>query len=335
MTQVSEFNYELPADLIAQAPLEERGASRMLAVSRDRQTFRDDLFAHVDRYIRPGDCLVLNNTRVFPGRLHGLRRGVRVEVFLTQPLNAEETEWLALVKPGKRVRVGDVVEFGKGFSCEIVSHGEYGERTIRFYAQGSVRDAIDASGEVPLPPYIHRKPSETDRERYQTVFAETRGSVAAPTAGLHFTCKILEHCRQAGANIAFVTLHVGLGTFAPVRSETVEGISLHSEPFSISEESAAKIHSAKRVVCVGTTSVRTVETFALTGQLCGETSLFISPGFPFRLTGAVLTNFHLPQSTLLMLVSAFAGKDLTLRAYNHAVAERYRFFSYGDCMFIE
>lgn len=313
----------------------------MLAVSKERGSLEDGQFANLPQYLRPGDCLILNNTRVFPARLHGRRNskdGGEVEVFLLRALNADETVWRCLVKPGKRIRKGDRILFGLEFEAEVVEHGEYGERTIRFHAAGPVADLLEELGETPLPPYIERSDKALDRARYQTVFAEHRGAAAAPTAGLHFTPEILEACRKAGAEIAYVTLHVGLGTFAPLRVEKVSEIELHEEYFEIAESDAELMRAAKRRVCVGTTSVRTVETAMLRGGLRamqGETNLFIHPGFAFKATDAMLTNFHLPQSSLLMLVSAFAGHDLTMRAYRHAVEEKYRFFSYGDCMFIE
>lgn len=313
----------------------------MLVVSRETQSFHDDAFAHFSRYVRPGDCLVLNNTRVFPARLRGRRNtpeGAKAEVFLVRSLAEEETVWKALVKPAKRVRKGDRILFNEDFYAEVLEEGEFGERTLRLNARKPISGLLEEFGRTPLPPYIHREPSGRDRERYQTVFAERRGSVAAPTAGLHFTAEMLDSCRAEGAEIAYVTLHVGLGTFAPLHEETVEKVHLHEESFAIAAPDAERMRGAKRLVCVGTTSVRTLETALLRGGLLpmqGETDLFIYPGFPFRGTGALLTNFHLPQSSLLMLVAAFAGRDLALAAYRHAVAERYRFFSYGDCMLIE
>ncbi len=325
--------------MIAQEPLEDRTASRMMVLSKGR--LADDQFQRFASFLRPGDCLVLNNTRVFPARLHGRRNrkdGAEVEVFLLRAFDAQETEWRCLVRPGKRTRKGDRILFSAELSAEVLEHGEYGERTIRFAAARPVAELLEEIGETPLPPYIHRQAATADRSRYQTVFAEQRGSVAAPTAGLHFTPEILAACRQAGAEIAYVTLHVGLGTFAPLRVENVSDIELHEEYFEIAESDAERMRAAERRVCVGTTSVRTVETAMLRGGLRpmqGQTNLFIHPGYCFKGTDAMLTNFHLPQSSLLMLVSAFAGYDLTMRAYRHAVAERYRFFSYGDCMFIE
>ena len=327
--------------MIAQEPLPERTASRMLVLSRSQQSFRDDTFANFHGYMRPGDCVVLNNTRVFPARLHGRRNtesGAQVEVFLVRALRDDETEWQALVRPAKRVRAGEKIFFSDELQAEILSAGDFGERTIRLLSAKPLAELLEKLGETPLPPYIHRAPTIADRDRYQTVFAKERGSIAAPTAGLHFTPQMLDQCRAAGAEVAYVTLHVGLGTFAPLRENNVAEIRLHEEYFEITDADARIMSAAKRLFCIGTTSVRTVETAILRGglqKMNGQTNLFIYPGFHFRATGAMLTNFHLPQSSLLMLVSAFAGRDLVLSAYRHAVAERYRFFSYGDCMLIE
>jgi S-adenosylmethionine:tRNA ribosyltransferase-isomerase len=313
----------------------------MLVISREKQCFRDDTFSNFNRYIRPGDCLVLNNTRVFPARLRGNRNstsGAEIEVFFLRALDKEDRVWNVLVRPGKRVRTGDVIVFPNQFRAEVRSQGEFGERTVVFPAQQSVRDLLQSFGETPLPPYIHRRVSAIDRDRYQTVFAQKTGSVAAPTAGLHFTLGMLEQCRAAGAEVANVTLHIGLGTFAPLRAKNVADITLHTEGFDISALDAQIMQAARRLFCIGTTSVRVVETAMLRGglrQMEGETNLFIYPGFDFQATGALLTNFHLPQSSLLMLVCAFAGRELTLEAYRHAVSARYSFFSYGDCMLIE
>jgi S-adenosylmethionine:tRNA ribosyltransferase-isomerase len=339
--QVSDFYYELPEELIAQEPPAERGASRMLVVSRQQQSFHDDSFRNFSQYIRPGDCLVLNDTRVFPARLHGRRNhaaGAEVEVFLLRAQDEAETIWKCLVKPGKRVKPGDRIVFNEDLTAEVLDQGEYGERILRLSANSPVRELLERLGEMPLPPYIHRKPRPQDKERYQTVFSARSGSVAAPTAGLHFTQDILAECVAAGAAVAHVTLHVGQGTFAPLRAEKLADIRLHEEYFEISERDAEILRNARRCLCVGTTSVRTIETAMLRGGFAamqGETNLFISPGFHFRAADAMLTNFHLPESSLLMLVSALAGRDLILAAYRHAVAERYRFFSYGDCMLIE
>jgi S-adenosylmethionine:tRNA ribosyltransferase-isomerase len=341
--QVSDFYYDLPKELIAQAPPAERGASRMLVVSRAKNAFHDDVFSNFSRYVSPGDCLVLNNTRVFPARLHGTRNtntGAKVEVFLLQSENEEQSLWQCLVRPGKRVLVGDSILLRLGLRAEILSYGKFGERTVRFHSSAAqpVAEILNQIGEMPLPPYIERRPNIVDSERYQTIFAKHSGSVAAPTAGLHFTPEILEQCRAAGAKVAEVTLHVGLGTFAPLRAVKLERIQLHEERFEIGAAAAQNMREASRIFCVGTTSVRTVETAASQGDLTamsGSTNIFIYPGFHFLATGALLTNFHLPESSLLLLVSAFAGRELTLAAYRHAVAARYRFFSYGDCMLIE
>lgn len=312
----------------------------MLVVSRAKQTFEDRMFADLPQYLGPGDCIALNNTRVFPARLHGYRNhatGASVEVFLIRAKPGDETIWAALVKPAKRVRSGDTILFGSGLRADVIEESEYGERTLKFHAAESVSELFERLGSTPLPPYIHRKPGASDKERYQTVFAKKKGSVAAPTAGLHFTEKILEQCRAAGASLAYVTLHVGLGTFAPLREARLEKIQLHEEYFELQPDDAAVMAAAQRIVCVGTTTVRTLETAMLRGglkEVQGDTNLFISPGFEFKATGALLTNFHLPQSSLLILASSFAGKDLALRAYRYAVEQRYRFFSYGDCMLI-
>ena len=332
--QVSDFYYDLPRELIAQEAPAERGGSQMLVVSRETQSFHDDSFRNFSKYIRAGDCLILNNTRVFPARLHGRRNhaaGAELEVLL---LREEETNiWKCLVKPAKRARVGDRILFSDEFSAQVLEEGEFGERRVRLIAAAPIAELLERYGEMPLPPYIERQAAAADRERYQTVFAAHTGSAAAPTAGLHFTAAMLEECRAAGAKIAYITLHVGLGTFAPLREKRLEDIQLHEEHFEITDGDAEQIRSAKRRFCVGTTSVRAIESAVTATQ--GETRLFIYPGYQFRVADAMLTNFHLPESSLLMLVSAFAGRELVLAAYRHAVAARYRFFSYGDCMLIE
>jgi S-adenosylmethionine:tRNA ribosyltransferase-isomerase len=352
---LADFDYDLPHDLIAQEPLADRAASRMLVLHRAEHRWEDRMFRDLPEYIRAGDCLILNNSRVFPSRLYGRREGVhalavgknnpkrrenlsgRVEVFLTRPVSADRKTWEALVRPGRKMRTGERVRFADHLSGEIVARGEFGERTIRFDCEGDIYDALDAIGHMPLPPYIHRPDRPEDRERYQTVFAVKTGSVAAPTAGLHFTPEMLDRCRSAGAEIAYVTLHVGLGTFQPLHSDVLEKVKLHSETFEMDADNAARIRAARRRIAVGTTSVRTIETAARGGDVAaaaGETDLFIYPGFEFRVTDALLTNFHLPKSSLLVLVSAFAGREFVLEAYRHAVRERYRFYSYGDCMLI-
>ncbi len=349
---LSQFDYHLPPELIAQEPLADRAASRMLVVHRAEGRWEDRQFRDLPLFLGPGDCLVLNDSRVFPARLLGHRAGVRalpvgkrnparheyltgeVEVFLLRPLDASAHEWEALVRPGRKMRTGERIRFAGGLEAEVVARGEFGERTIRFSGAEDVYAAIEAIGHVPLPPYIKRADAPADRERYQTVFARERGSVAAPTAGLHFTGEVLDACRARGAAIEYVTLHVGLGTFQPLHADHVEEGRLHSERYRVSQEAALRIREARRVVAAGTTAVRTIETVCASGALSGETDIFIYPGFVFRRTGAMLTNFHLPRTSLLLLVAAFAGTELTLAAYRHAVAERYRFYSYGDCMLI-
>jgi len=300
----------------------------MLVLYREEQRWEDRMFRELPEFLDFGDCLVLNNSKVFPSRLFGHRAGMsgEVEVLLLQPISTDAKTWTALVHPGRKMRTGERIEFD-GLEAEIIGRSEYGERTIHFRLDGDLFTMLDKIGHVPLPPYIKRLDTPQDRERYQTVFARQTGSVAAPTAGLHFTPEILDACRSTGAEIAYVTLHVGLGTFQPVRDDK-----LHSERFHITGENAARIRASKRVICAGTTSVRAVESLLL-GK-AGETDLFIRPGFRFQRTDAMLTNFHLPQSSLLVLVSAFAGREFVLGAYQHAVESGYRFYSYGDCMLI-
>jgi S-adenosylmethionine:tRNA ribosyltransferase-isomerase len=355
VVKISEFDYQLPEELIAQEPLADRSASRMLVLDRAEGRWEDRRFVEFPEFVRPGDCLVLNNSRVFPSRLFGHREGThslrvgknnpkrrenlsgRVEVFLTEPVSADRKTWEALVRPGRKMRTGERIRFGDSLSGEITGRGEYGLRTIRFDCDGDFFDVVETIGHVPLPPYIKRPDRPADRERYQTVFASERGSVAAPTAGLHFTGEVLDRCRAAGADVAYVTLHVGLGTFQPLHTDVVEEAHLHSEHYQMDGANAARIRSAARRIAVGTTSARTLETAARTGPVeasAGVTDIFIYPGFEFRAVDALLTNFHLPQSSLLLLVAAFAGRDLVLAAYEHAVRERYRFFSYGDSMLI-
>jgi len=328
--QLSDYDYELPEELIAQEPPAERDAARMLVLYRSEQRFEDRQFREFPAFLRAGDCLVLNDSRVLPSRL----LAGRSEMLLLEPASEDAREWKALVRPGRKIRLGDVIRFDDRLSAEIVASGERGERTVRFLGDEDVYAAIDRLGHMPLPPYIKRRDRPAERDRYQTVFARERGSVAAPTAGLHFTGEILDQVTNTGANIARVTLHVGLGTFQPIEREDFENHQLHFERYSISPDASHEIESARRVVAVGTTSVRTLESAAVSGAIAGTTNLFIYPGYEFRRTGAMLTNFHLPRTSLLLLVCAFAGTELTLAAYRHAVAERYRFFSYGDCMLI-
>lgn len=336
---LSDFDYHLPDQLVAQAPLAERAGSRMLVVDRVKGTWEDATFLDLPRYLRSGDCLALNNTRVFPARLLGQKEGYHraVEVFLLRPETPDRLKWRALVRPGRQMHPGTEVTFSPALSCLILESGVRGERLVEFRCTGDIDQELSAVGHIPLPPYIHRSDEESDRERYQTVFAEEPGSVAAPTAGLHFTPEVLSACQQAGADLAKVTLHVGLGTFQPLSQDEVEANQLHHEHFELSAGSAAALNAAQRRIAVGTTTVRTLESVAATGPIreyAGDTNLFIYPGYQFRAVDAMLTNFHLPKSSLLLLVCAFGGRDLILDAYRHAVEAEYRFFSYGDCMLI-
>jgi S-adenosylmethionine:tRNA ribosyltransferase-isomerase len=330
---LSEFDYLLPPERIAQEPLADRAGARMLVVDRAKGTWEDRRFVHFPEYIHAGDCLALNESRVFPSRLIGRREhgeGGRVEVFLVRPVPDEDLVWIALVHPGRKMRTRERVIISEKLTVEILARGEHGERTVRLHPVGDLYEVLERAGHTPLPPYIRRADTASDRERYQTVYARERGSVAAPTAGLHFTPEILERCCAAGAEIARVTLHVGLGTFQPLHTGVIEEVRLHRETFHVSDDAVSVMARAQRVIAVGTTSVRAIES----DPSRSETDLFISPGFVFRRTGALLTNFHLPKSSLLVLVCAFAGTELTLAAYRHAVEQRYRFFSYGDCMLI-
>jgi S-adenosylmethionine:tRNA ribosyltransferase-isomerase len=350
--RVSDFDYHLPEELIAQEPLEDRAGATMLVLYRNAQRWEDRMFRELPEFLGEGDCLVLNDSRVFPSRLYGHREGVhalpvgknnpklrenlsgKVEVLLLRPVSTDAREWQALVRPGRKMRTNERIRFDDELEAEITGRGEFGERTLRFVTKGDIYDALERIGHVPLPPYIKRVDTAADRERYQTVFAREKGSVAAPTAGLHFTPEVLERCRAAGAGIAYVTLHVGLGTFQPLHSEVIEEVRLHQETYSITAENADRMNGARRLVAVGTTSVRTIESAAQTGALGGETEIFIYPGYSFQRTGALVTNFHLPRSSLLLLACAFGGTDFVLNAYRHAVERRYRFYSYGDCMLI-
>ena len=353
--RVEDFDFELPAELIAQQPPSERGQSRMLVLDRADGGLRDANFGDFPSMLRAGDLLVLNDSRVIPARLYArrtLRRERekptgRIEVMLTEP--AGENQWRALVRPGRKVAMGErlILPGPSGaveLEAEVMERGQFGDRLLRFEPVEDFFAVLDRIGHMPLPPYIRRDDADADRERYQTVFSRERGSVAAPTAGLHFTPQVLEALVGRGVEVARITLHVGLGTFAPLRVERLADVHLHRERYTLTEATAEAVNLAvregRRIVAVGTTVVRTLEQCALQaggGELTahsGETEIFISPGFEFRLVGALLTNFHLPQSSLLMLVSAFAGRERVLAAYAHAVHEKYRFFSYGDCMFV-
>jgi S-adenosylmethionine:tRNA ribosyltransferase-isomerase len=376
--RVADFDFDLPAELIAQQPPAERGLSRMMAMDRATGALRNASFAEFPSLLQPGDLLVLNDTRVIPARLYAHRTLQRerekptgqIEVMLTEqvrpgapgpsqlgtwettdpnPQTTGDNLWRALVRPGRKVAIGEILVFPSpdgsfALEAEVLERGQFGERLLRFKPVDDFFAVLDRIGHMPLPPYIRRDDAEADRERYQTVFSRERGSVAAPTAGLHFTPQILDALAARGVEIARITLHVGLGTFAPLRVERVDEVHLHRERYTLTAPAADAINnaarSARRIVAVGTTVVRTLEHCAKQAAglplqpHSGETEIFISPGFDFRLVGAMLTNFHLPQSSLLMLVSAFAGREAVLAAYDHAVQQKYRFFSYGDCMFL-
>jgi S-adenosylmethionine:tRNA ribosyltransferase-isomerase len=364
---VSDFNYHLPEELIAQEALADRAGSRLLCLRRASGAVADRSFHDFPELLRPDDLIVFNNTRVFPARLFGRRSGFRaqplsaqnpasrdflqgrVEVLLTKQVSQEPHDWECLVRPGRKIGVGERLWFGgdghrkADLVAEVVARESFGQRRIRFEPTSDFFAAVERLGHVPLPPYIAREDRGSDRERYQTIYARESGSVAAPTAGLHFTAEVLARLEQRGVETAEITLHVGLGTFQPVREKIVEEHKLHSERYEISDGAAGKINQAldqrRRVLAVGTTTVRTLEYAArLSGHVqpgSGESDLFIYPGFQFRVVGALLTNFHLPQSTLLMLVCALGGTHRVLAAYRHAVERRYRFYSYGDCMLVE
>lgn len=339
--RLADFDYRLPEDLIAQEPPPRRDGARMLVLHRTGQRLEDRMFRDLPEFIRPGDCLVLNNSRVLASRLFGHRRfgygaggGGAVEVMLLEPASPDACDWKALVRPGRKMLVGTEVAFADGISARVIGHGERGERLVRFPAGTDVYAVMEHQGHLPLPPYIHRNAGEPDRERYQTVFAREKGSVAAPTAGLHFTPEIIDRCKTAGSAFAEVTLHVGLGTFQPIDRDDFENHSLHHERYAIAPAARSQINGASRVIAVGTTSVRTLESAARLKTDHGSTNLFLYPGAKFEKTGAILTNFHLPQTSLLLLICAFAGTDFTLAAYRYAVEQKYRFFSYGDCMLV-
>ena len=335
---VTDFDYELPKERIAQHPMEPRDHSRLLVVDKNTGELEHKHFYDLVDYLRPGDLLVFNDTRVIPARLHGFKdTGAHVEVFLLTRKDA--TDWEVLVKPGKKLQVGAKIKFSEELSAEIIATTDFGGRIARFHYEGIFEEILDRLGETPLPPYI-TAPLE-DKERYQTVYSRERGSAAAPTAGLHFTKEMLQKIKELGCEEVFVTLHVGLGTFRPVSAETIEDHQMHSEFYSVSPEAAAAINKAKaegrRIIAVGTTSVRTLESAGASGQLQAGgnwTKIFIYPGYEFKFVDALVTNFHLPQSTLLMLVSALSTREIMLNTYKVAVEEEYRFFSFGDAMFI-
>ncbi len=339
--KTSDFYFDLPQELIAQDPLKDRSASRLLALNKKTGETKHHVFKEIPDFLNPGDCLVLNNTKVIPARLLGCREETKgaVEVLLLK--RHERDVWETLVKPGKKARPGTRLEFGDGLlRAEVMETLEEGNRLVRFEYEGIFEEILDRLGEMPLPPYITHKLE--DKNRYQTVYAKYEGSAAAPTAGLHFTDEILLQLEKKGVKLSYVTLHVGLGTFRPVKAEHILEHHMHSEFYQVSEEAARIINETKRaghrVICVGTTSCRTVESASDENGIvqpgCGDTEIFIYPGYNFKVLDALITNFHLPESTLVMLVSALAGREHVLRAYEEAVQERYRFFSFGDAMLV-
>ncbi len=340
--KLADFTYELPEKLIAQYPLKERESCRMMVLDRSKKDIKGQEFNNILDYLSPGDCLVVNNTRVFPARLIGTKdkTGAKVEVFLLR--NLENGIWEVMVKPARKVRLGNKIVFSKDFTCDIIDNTVSGGRIIEVHCNGSFFDVLEEVGQTPLPPYIKRQPEDIDREYYQTVYASERGAVAAPTAGLHFTEDILNAAKEKGVHIVPITLHVGLGTFRPVQVDDISRHQMHSEYYDVSEEAAETINNAKtngnKVIAVGTTSVRVLETVAGRNGFIrfgkGWTDKFIFPPYQFQIVDQLITNFHLPESTLLMLTSAFAGYEFTMNAYKQAVSEKYRFFSYGDCMLI-
>lgn len=338
--KVSEFSYNLPEELIAQHPLEKRDASRLMVVNKEHKTIEDKKFIDILDYLEPGDCLVRNNTKVIPARIFGKKEtGANVEFLLLN--NIEGDIWETIVKPGNKLHIGSKVIFGEGIlNAEILEIMPGGTRKVKFTYDGIFNEILDKIGLMPLPPYIHEELKEKDR--YQTVYAKYQGSAAAPTAGLHFTDELLNKIKEKGVEIANVTLHVGIGTFRPVKVETIEEHHMHSEHFYIKQDDADKINKAKKdghkIIAVGTTSCRVLESVAdekgFVKEIEKDTDIFIYPGYKFKCIDNLITNFHLPESTLIMLVSSLAGKDLIMNAYEHAVEEKYRFFSFGDAMFI-
>ncbi|MGI6751015.1 MAG: tRNA preQ1(34) S-adenosylmethionine ribosyltransferase-isomerase QueA [Anaerovoracaceae bacterium] len=342
--KVDLFDYDLPTELIAKHPAEEREHSKLLVLHRDREEMEHRLFSDIIEYFRPGDCLVLNDSRVIPARLLGSKKdtGGKVEFLLTG--KKEGGLWETMVRPGRRIKPGDTIIFSENphLQAEIIDYGPGGTRIVSFKHEGDFMNILDDVGVMPLPPYIERESEEEDKVRYQTVYCRENGSVAAPTAGLHFTGDLLERIERAGVHIAYVTLHVGIGTFRPVQCDRLEDHKMHFEEYEIDEKNAIVINSAKaaggRIISVGTTSVRTLESVCdERGRIKagrGSTDIFIYPGYSFKIVDCLLTNFHLPKSTLLMLVSALCGRERILNAYETAISQRYRFFSYGDAMLI-
>lgn len=339
----NDFDFYLPDELIAQTPLEKRDSSKLLIIDRNKQSMTDTHFHHIIDELQAGDALVMNNTRVLPARLYGQKPDTHGHVEFLLLKNIQDKKWEVLAKPAKRLRVGSKVSFGDGrLVATVIEELEHGGRIVEFDYEGIFLEVLESLGEMPLPPYIHEKLA--DKERYQTVYAKENGSAAAPTAGLHFTPELLQAIENKGVKLVYLTLHVGLGTFRPVSVDNLEEHDMHSEFYQLSQEAADSLNQVKqaggRIIAVGTTSIRTLETIGskYDGHLqadSGWTNIFIKPGYQFKIVDAFSTNFHLPKSTLVMLVSAFAGREFTLAAYQHAVDERYRFFSFGDAMFIK
>ena len=339
---VADFDYELPEELIAQKPCDRRDGSRLLVVDRKTGIIKHEHFYDIEKYLRPDDCLVLNDSKVIPARLFGTKdiTGAKIEFLLTKRIDGDI--WETMVRPGKRLKPGDKVIFEDDFTAEILENGEDGTRIVRFDYEGIFMQRLEQIGAMPLPPYIERAAQTEDKERYQTVYAHEEGSVAAPTAGLHFTNELLEKIRAKGTRLAYITLHVGIGTFRPVKADRVEDHKMHFEEYEISRQAADTINDTKkaggRIISVGTTSTRTCESaadengFVKAGS--GSTDIFIYPGYEFKVIDSLITNFHLPKSTLMMLISALYDREKILKIYEEAVRERYRFFSYGDAMFI-
>ena len=340
--KVSDFNYDLPEKLIAQVPIKNRDESRLMVLNRNEKTIEDKIFKNILDYLKPGDCLVRNNTKVIPARLYGKKEDTGIDIEFLLLKRIEEDIWEVMVRPGRRLKIGTKVIFGQGLlKAEILEIMEGGNRKVKFEYEGIFNEILDQIGLMPLPPYIKEKLK--DKDRYQTVYAKYEGSAAAPTAGLHFTEELLEKVKQKGVEIANVTLHVGIGTFRPVKVENIEEHDMHTELYYIKQEDVDKINKTKqnggRIIAVGTTSCRVLESIAdekgNVREQEGDTNIFIYPGYKFKCVDSLITNFHLPESTLIMLVSALAGREYIMEAYNHAVEEKYRFFSFGDAMFIE
>ena len=346
--RIDDFDYTLPQELIAQRPSEQRDVCRLMVLNREKRSVDHKRFYDILDYLQPGDCLVMNNSKVLPARLFGEKEktGAKIEFLLIKRLDGDR--WETMVKPGKRLKPGDSVSFGENFSAKILDYGEDGTRIVEFFYEGIFLERLEELGKMPLPPYIERESTAEDRDMYQTVYCKEEGSVAAPTAGLHFTEELLKKAEAKGVRLAYVTLHVGIGTFRPVKCENVEDHHMHFEEYEVDEETAQTINdtilAGGRIVSVGTTSTRTLESAAYMDEVSGKflvragagsTGIFIYPGYQFKVVEALITNFHLPKSTLLMLISALYNREQILKAYEIAVAEKYRFFSYGDAMLIE